>query len=303
MSLFFDIKRYSVNDGPGIRITLFLKGCPLSCVWCHNPEGISPHRQKMYARRKCIGCRSCVGECPNGALKLTQAGIVSDPDRCNLCGRCADACPAKAIEMAGTAYDIDFLINEIEKETVFIDRSGGGVTFCGGEPLMHPDVLTELLRRCRALEIHRAVDTTLYASPQTVARVMAETDLFLVDLKLMDTGKHRYYCGTPNEPILANLRTVVEAGKDVRVRIPLIEGINADADNIARSAAFLASLPSHSGRTVHLLPYHDTARSKHERLGSRYNPEGIPMATPSAATVEQCKAIFREFGIEAVTGG
>ena len=202
--LLFDIKRYAINDGPGIRVTIFMKGCPLACVWCHNPEGISPRAEKLYTRKKCIGCGACVDVCPTGALTLTEAGRT--------CGRCAEVCPTLAMEMSGREYSIDEVMREIEKETVFMDRSEGGVTFCGGEPLSHPSDLVALLDRCGALGIHRAVDTTLFASPDTVRSVMERTDLFLVDLKHMDSGSHRRFTGVPNERILSNLRMIAEAG-------------------------------------------------------------------------------------------
>lgn len=193
--LLFDIKRYAINDGPGIRVTIFMKGCPLACVWCHNPEGISPRAEKLYTRKKCIGCGACVDVCPTGALTLTEAGIVTDRSLCRTCGRCAEVCPTLAMEMSGREYSIDEVMREIEKETVFMDRSEGGVTFCGGEPLSHPSDLVALLDRCGALGIHRAVDTTLFASPDTVRSVMERTDLFLVDLKHMDSGSHRRFTG------------------------------------------------------------------------------------------------------------
>lgn len=301
-SLIFDIKRYAINDGPGIRITLFMKGCPLSCVWCHNPEGIAPGKEKLYTRKKCIGCQACVNACPRQALQLTEAGIVTDPALCTVCGRCAEVCPTLAMEVSGKTYSVSALMHEIEKETVFMDRSEGGVTFCGGEPLMHPDLLLALLKRCGAAGIHRAVDTTLFARPEIVCEVMEHTDLFLVDLKQMDSEKHRLFCGVPNERILSNLRLIAEAGKDFFVRIPLIEGINADEENLRRSASFLAELPWQR-KTVHLLLYHDIGKGKHEKLGSRYNPQAIPMAPPSLQTQERAVTIFREQGIEAVIGG
>jgi pyruvate formate lyase activating enzyme len=206
------------------------------------------------------------------------------------------------MELSGTEYTVDYLVNEIEKETIFMDQSEGGVTFCGGEPLMHPDTLLELLQRCGAIGIHRAVDTTLFAKPEVVAGIMDETDLFLADLKLMDTEKHRFYCGVPNELILSNLRMITSAGKEMIIRIPLIEGVNADEANIIRSAEFLSSLPWHTKR-VHLLPYHAIAAGKHEKLGTVYNPASIPMSAPSLEVQERCVSIFRAHTIQAVIGG
>lgn len=302
MSLIFDIKRYCINDGPGIRVTLFMKGCPLRCVWCHNPEGIANHKEKLYTKKKCIGCQTCVEVCPHHALALTPQGIVTDPSLCVLCGTCVGECPTLALEMSGTDYPVDYLMDEIKKEIPVIDRSGGGVTFCGGEPLMHPDLLLELLKRCGELDLHRAVDTTLLARPELVREVMAHTELFLVDLKMMDSEKHRFYCGVPNELILSNLRMVAEAGKDFFIRIPLIEGVNADPDNIRRSARFLASLPWER-KVVNLLPYHDIGKNKHEKLGTEYNPRHIPMATPCEAVQQRCIEQFAAEGIQAVVGG
>ncbi|WP_293672540.1 glycyl-radical enzyme activating protein [uncultured Parabacteroides sp.] len=300
--LIFDIKRYAINDGPGIRITIFMKGCPLSCVWCHNPEGLSSRKEKLYTKKKCIGCQTCVKACPQQALTLTPDGIVTDRTRCTLCGTCAEVCPALAMEISGTEYSTDALMKEIEKETVFMDRSEGGVTFCGGEPLLHPEPLLELLRRCGEQGIHRAVDTTLFARPEIVREVMDNCELFLVDLKQMDSDKHKHYCGVPNELILSNLRMIAEAGHDFYLRIPLIEGVNADEENITRSARFLASLPW-KHRTVNLLLYHDIGKGKHEKLGTIYNPEHCAFATPSDETVERCREIFAGYGIETAIGG
>lgn len=301
MALYFDIKRYSINDGPGIRITIFFKGCPLSCVWCHNPEGISIKKQKMYTKKKCIGCRICVEVCPANALSLATQGIVTDYEKCTLCGKCVEECPTKAMEMSGTEYTIDYLINEIEKETVFMDSSEGGVTFCGGEPLIYPETLLELLKRCGDLAIHRAVDTTLYAKSGVVESIMEETDLFLVDLKHMDSSKHKYFCGVPNERILENLRLIADAGKEFVIRIPLIDGVNADENNITKSAEFLATLPW-KNKVVNLLPYHEIAHGKHEKLGTIYNKANISMTTPSIEHQQHCIGIFEHFGIEATIG-
>ncbi len=302
MSLFFDIKRYSINDGPGIRITLFMKGCPLRCVWCHNPEGLSVKKEKLYTKKKCIGCQSCVDICPGQALTLTPDGIVTDHDRCVLCGKCVDECPTLALEMSGTEYTPDYLIEQINKELPVIEQSGGGVTFCGGEPLMHPDTLLEMLKRCGTLGLHRCVDTTLFASESVVRRIMAETELFLIDLKHMDSEQHRKYTGVPNEQILSNIRMVAEAGKDFFIRIPLIVGVNADEENIRRSAEFLTSLPWER-KTVNILAYHEVGKTKHDKLGSTYNPDQITMSAPDDAMLKRCVEIISSYGLKATIGG
>ena len=300
--LVFDIKRYSINDGPGVRITIFMKGCPLSCVWCHNPEGVSPQKEKLYTKKKCIGCQTCVHNCPQNALSLTPDGIVTDPTRCIMCGKCAEVCPTTAMEISGKDYTDDELMKEIDKETLVMDESHGGVTFCGGEPMMHPDELLSMLRRCGEREIHRCVDTTLLASPEKIKEVMGECELFLVDLKQMDSEKHRKYCGVPNELILQNLKMIAEAGADFWIRIPLIDSVNADEENILKSADFLASLPWKS-RHLNLLPYHDIGKGKHEKLGTIYNPLHYPFAAPSKEVQQRCIQQFAAVGITATIGG
>lgn len=302
MGRIFDIKRYAIHDGPGIRITIFLKGCPLSCVWCHNPEGISPRKERLYTRKKCIGCGHCVEVCPVQAVRLTPRGVEADRKACRACGRCAEVCPTLATELSGVDWTAEALMREIEKETLFMDRSEGGVTFCGGEPLMQPDFLADLLRRCGAAGIHRAVDTTLYARQEVVDEIAGETDLFLVDLKTMDSEVHRRFCGVPNELILSNLCRLAATGRDFLIRIPLIEGVNADEENIRRSAAFLASLPWER-RTVHLLPYHEIGSSKHEKRGTVYNPSAYSMKAPSEERQQQCARWLAEAGLEVVIGG
>ena len=279
-----------------------MKGCPLSCVWCHNPEGISPQKQKMYSKKKCIGCEQCVENCPVSALSATSDGIKSDDTLCILCGQCVKVCPTLAMEMSGVEYTVDYLIHEIEKELIFMDNSEGGVTFCGGEPLLYPATLLELLTRCKAIGVHRAVDTALYAKKETVAEIMTETDLFLIDLKHLDSEKHKQFCGVPNERILSNLRMIAEAEKDFIIRIPLIEGVNADENNLIRSAEFLASL-RWKRKIVNLLPYHEVAKGKHEKLGLAFNPDHIPLSAPSPEQQQHAVAIFNRYGITATIGG
>lgn len=300
--MIFDIKRYAINDGPGIRVTLFLKGCPLRCVWCHNPEGYTPGREKMYKRQKCIGCQTCVEACPRGALRLTPEGIVSDATRCTLCGACAEACPTRALEMSGRDWDMAALMAEVEKERDVMEESGGGVTLCGGEPLLQGPYCLRLLDELGRRRFHRCVDTSLYAEPQLVDDVMARSELLLIDLKHTDSEAHRRFTGVGNERILTNIRRVAEAGHPYWIRIPLIEGANADDDNLRRSADFLATLPTRP-EWVNLLPYHDVARGKHERRGTLYNPQHIPLATPATERQEAALRLFAARQLRAKIGG
>jgi len=180
--LVFDIKGYAIHDGPGIRIVVFLKGCNLNCAWCHNPEGIAAVQERMYAPTRCIGCGTCVPACPNAALTLTTEGIVTDATLCDLSGTCAAVCPTKAIELSGQPMTVEEIMAEIEKERVFFEQSGGGVTFSGGEPMLHADFLVRLLDECRARGIHTAVDTAGLVHPEILLRVARRTDLFLSEL-------------------------------------------------------------------------------------------------------------------------
>jgi len=296
----FDIKRYAINDGPGIRVTIFLKGCPLACRWCHNPESMSPKIQKLYTASKCIGCGECVKACPLQACELTEAGIKTNFDLCDLCGKCAEVCPAKATEMSGQYESVDDLMVVIEKERPFFEQSGGGVTFSGGEPLLYPKFLTEILDACGKRGIHRAVDTSGSAKKDVLLKIAERTDLFLFDLKLMDSEKHREWTGVGNEVILDNLHALAETGAAIQIRIPLIAGINADDGNIEASAAFVAALPGEK-KPINLLPYHDVGQGKDIKLGQSRDLNG--MAEPSTADLERVIRIFGDHGLSATIGG
>jgi pyruvate formate lyase activating enzyme len=299
-ALIFDIKPYSINDGPGIRITIFLKGCPLSCAWCHNPEGISPHLQKLYTKSKCIGCGTCVENCPVNALQLTSEGIITDMNLCDLCGICADVCPTKAMEMSGQQVTVEEIMKRIRRETVMMDHSEGGVTISGGEPMMQSEFLIELLDALGKEGIHRAVDTTGFSKTETLLEVAGRTDLFLYDLKMMDSVRHKKFTGVNNEKILANLIALSESGANINIRIPLIKGVNADEENIRRSAEFIALLPG-ARKPVSLLPYHNIAIHKYGKLGQEY--ESGEMGEPTPVDIERSIRIFAEFGLEAAVGG
>lgn len=298
--LIFDIKRYAINDGPGIRITIFLKGCPLSCKWCHNPESQSAAAQKLYTEKNCIGAQDCIKVCPENALTLTPKGIVTDYNACTLCGLCAEACPTKAMEMSGELYNVDQLMEIIEKERIHIDHSGGGVTFSGGEPLMHPEFLLEMLKACGERGLHRTVDTSGFAATEILTEVAKHTDLFLYDLKLMDAEKHKKWTGVSNELILKNLQVLAENGAEINVRIPLVKNVNADEDSLQEMAAFLSELPGEKP-SVNILPYHNIAASKYQKLGGDY--QQFDMEEPSEEQQKIAFSIFEKQGLEVEIGG
>ena len=316
-SLLFDIKRYAINDGPGIRTTLFMKGCPLRCVWCHNPESWSPYCQLLYKQNSCIGCQSCMKVCHEQVLEMTSRGIAfrkqsrtsrqphpvtclhetPDDAHCSLCGRCVEECPTMALEICGKAWNMDDLMEEIEKERFVMEDSGGGVTLSGGEPLMHPEYALSLLRELGRRGFHRTVDTSLYAPTTVLENITKECELLLIDLKMMNSERHRRYTGVDNSIILDNIRWLSEQDHDFIIRIPMIEGVNTDVENIEQTAIFLASLPWKS-RTINLLPYHEMGKDKHRRMWSVYNPESIPLRTPSDTVITRCIKQFEEKGLK-----
>ncbi len=298
--LVFDIKRYAINDGPGIRVTIFLKGCPLSCRWCHNPESISPQVEKLFTAERCIGCGECVRVCPVQACRLSSSGIDTDTGLCTLCGRCAEVCPSRATEMSGRLRSVDELLQVIEKERPFFDQSGGGVTFSGGEPLLQSPFLVALLEACGQRGIHRAVDTSGHVRAGTLLEVARHTDLFLYDLKVADVERHRHLTGVDNRLILDNLTALAETGVAIRVRLPLIGGVNDDDANIAAIAAIVAALPGEA-KPVDLLPYHAVARGKDQKLGRYRDLDG--MREPSAADLQRVAGIFAVHGLVARVGG
>jgi len=295
----FDIKRYAINDGPGIRLTVFLKGCPLSCVWCHNPESISPHPQKMVLNTACIGCGECVKVCPHGACTLDAQGITTDERKCTLCGRCAEVCPSEATEMAGRKASVAEIMEAVDKEILFFDKSGGGVTFSGGEPLMQMEFLLALLEACGARHVHRAVDTCGLVPTDDLLRVAQDTELFLYDLKLMDPVRHKRYTGARNERILSNLRILAESGAQINIRIPLVQGVNADQANLEQAGAFVAALPGE--QSVNLLPFHEAASQKYLKLNLPYDLDGL--AEPCEETVDQAVACLQGYDLTVRVGG
>lgn len=268
----FDIKRFSVQDGPGIRTTVFLKGCPLNCAWCHNPESQDANASPLYRPSLCIQCDGC---------------LHTDP------ARAAEVCPSEARTMVGRMVTAESVINEISRDSAFFDESNGGVTFSGGEPLAQPGFLAELLDRSGELGLHRAVDTCGYAGAETLARIATRTDLFLVDVKLMDSSESLRWTGVPSEPIQRNIRWLSKSGKPMEIRMPIIPGITDTPANLSAAQDFLMSLPGR--HTVRLLPHHRSAMSKYEQFGiGRRMPD---TADPSSEQIETLADQMRSAGL------
>lgn len=265
----FDIKRYAVHDGPGIRTTVFFKGCPLKCRWCHNPEGISTHDELMYYEYKCMHCRTCETVCEFDAVSSMDGMQQIDRTLCNLCGVCAQTCSTGAMTMVGRTVTSREVIEEIERDILFYDNSGGGVTFSGGEPLLQPQFLLELLHECKDRSLHTVLDTSGFASRHVLSSIMDLTNVFLYDIKLSDEEQHKKYTGVTNTVIKDNLRMLTEAGRggDVILRLPVIPDITDTEENIDGLIDFISTLKGIN--EIDLLPYHDVSE-KYRRLGMEY---------------------------------
>jgi pyruvate formate lyase activating enzyme len=295
----FDIKKYAIHDGPGIRTTVFFKGCPLSCRWCHNPESIPPTTQRLYRKERCIGCRECVEACPADAIQDCAEGLDWNSSDCVFCGTCAGICPAEAVELIGKTMSVDEVVVEITQDTVFYDESRGGITISGGEPLMQPAFLIALLDACGKLELHRTVDTSGHADTQALLETANRTDLFLYDLKHMDPEKHARLTGVSNELILTNLELLNRQGAEIVIRFPVIPGLNSDPENIDQTGTFVSSLPG--VRRVNILPYHCAAAAKYENLGLRFNASDIQ--SPSRDFLESIAGRLETYNLTVKIGG
>src|SRR4030042_1635282 len=262
--LIFDIKPFGVHDGPGLRTTVFLKGCPLRCEWCHSPESQNPAPEIMVDRDRCIGCGECVANCPRGAI--SGAGPI-DRVRCDGWGVCAEGCYADALELVGRRMTVAEVLGEVERDRLLIEVSGGGVTLSGGEPAAQPGFTTSLLRSLKEHGYNTALDTCGQCGWDTLSKVLAHVDLVLYDLKHMDPERHMRYTGASNEQIMGNLKRTLDLGKIVWIRVPLIPEVNDDDPHLHRLGEYLGALGTES---VQVLPYHVLGVPKYEGIGSRY---------------------------------
>ena len=301
--LVFNIQRYSVHDGPGIRTIVFLKGCPLHCPWCSNPEGMVARPQLSHNPNLCRRCGRCTRVCPYGAITQGEDGqILLHPEKCTLCGTCAKACPVEALKLFGGLMTVEEVLENVAKDEAFYRRSGGGLTVSGGDPLASPEFLEELLRTAKEkYQLNTAIETSLYAPWEKVERVLPYLDNLFTDIKLIDSRRHQEVVGVPNEPILENIRSVVQAlpaGASMTIRFPMIPTINDDEENIRGIARFLKSLPKQL--PIEVLPYHEFGRAKYESLRIPYPLAGKGIQPPEQEQVQHVESLFQQEGVATV---
>lgn len=284
-----NIQHFCIHDGPGIRTTVFFKGCPLRCLWCSNPNMQKFERELVYASSRCIGCASCIRACPEHCLCLTENGVAIERGRCSLCGGCVLACPARAIHFEGLEMSVDQIVDEVCEDRVFYQNSGGGVTLSGGEALAQKDVALALLRACKAVGLHTALETTACAPYEHLRETVAYVDHLFIDLKHLCDEKHRAVTGMGNRLILRHILRIQETHPNVHIRIPVIPGVNDTEAELEAMARFLEPL---SGiRDVELLQYHELGLSKYAQLGRAYPLENAPAY--DLARLEALVAFFR----------
>ena len=300
----FNVQTYSIHDGPGIRVTVFVKGCPLRCLWCANPESNLTKPQLMTYSAKCIACGKCIPVCPNQAIYPGEADgkpvALTDRTRCVDCGACVEICPSEAREISGKPMTVKEVLDKVIRDKMFMDASGGGMTLSGGECLMHPEFSEALLYAAQQAGIHTAVESCSFASRETVDRVFRYVNLGLLDIKHMDNAEHERLTGVPNTVILDNIKHVYHDLKvPVIVRVPTIPGYNDSKENIAATAKFTAEQLG-TDVPIHLLPYHRLGESKNASLGKQMD---LSIEIPSEEHMQELKALVESFGLHAQVGG
>jgi len=291
--IIFDIQKFSVHDGPGIRTTVFFKGCPLKCLWCSNPESQNPKPELMYFEDHCTHCYQCIEACPLQAISKDDDGqLVHDRKTCNACGDCIEECLADAIAVSGREMTVEEVCRTAEKDMSYYRNSGGGVTLSGGEPTSQPEAMFELLSKFGEMGIHTCLDTCGFAAWDILKEAVTFADLVLMDIKHMDTGAHKRLTGVGNELILENTKNIAGMGVPVIIRVPLIPGLNDSNENINQLGQFMKA---HNLPSVDLLPYHCFSLSKHQALGLTYMLEGV--ADPEQDEIQRVADLLEGLGL------
>jgi pyruvate formate lyase activating enzyme len=300
-ALILHTQRLSTEDGPGIRTTVFFKGCPLRCSWCHNPESISAKQQIQWLETRCIGCGTCIKTCDRGSLSKTEAGLVRDRSLCLVCGKCAEQCPANAMEVLGKRVGLEELTAELLRDRVYYAKSGGGITLSGGEPLMQPDFCANLLRAMKEKGISTAVDTCGLCSIATLEQVLPYTDLILYDLKEIDPARHKEFTGRDNGRILENIIFIRDDlaerddGKILWIRTPLIPGTTASRETVERIGEYISTNLGGCVKRWELCAFNNLCRDKYRRLGVEWQHASTPLM--SRQELKELEQIAKNTGV------